>query len=81
MKIRTQIYLTRTEKEGLEDLSRRTGRSQADLIRQAIDTMLDAPDVALRRELLRGALGIWAERRDLPDFGALRRELDRTGDA
>ncbi len=29
-----------------------------------------------RLDLLRGARGMWKERADLPDFGALRREFD-----
>lgn len=38
--VRTQIYLTKFEQERLQKLSRQTGRSQSDLIREAIDDFL-----------------------------------------
>jgi Arc/MetJ-type ribon-helix-helix transcriptional regulator len=75
--IRTQIYLTEAEQEGLRTLSRQTGRSQSELIREAIDRLIMHARKTNRLEYLRQAHGIWAERTDLPDFAALRRELDR----
>lgn len=76
--VRTQIYLTETEQHALRVLSRRTGRSQSELIREAIDALLAHSDPGDRRSLLKQARGLWRERKDLPDWGALRRELDRT---
>jgi hypothetical protein len=38
--VRTQIYLTAGEQQALRALSRRTGISQSELIRQAIDSRL-----------------------------------------
>jgi hypothetical protein len=75
--VRTQIYLTRREKRALEALARRTGKSQSELIRDAIDSMIEAPTPDERHALLSAARGLWADRTDLPDFEALRRELDR----
>lgn len=75
--VRTQIYLTIREKQALEALSRQTGKSQSELIREAIDAMIDDPSLNDRRALLTAGRGVWADRTDLPDFGALRRELDR----
>lgn len=75
--VRTQIYLTDEEQKGLRALSRRTGLSQSELVRQAIDSLLAGGEELDRTELLRQARGIWSERSDLPDFAALRRELDR----
>jgi hypothetical protein len=77
--VRTQIYLTEREQDSLADLSARTGRSKSDLIRQALDEYLDRHPPEARQAALRGAFGLWRERRDLPDFPALRRELDRAG--
>ena len=77
--VRTQIYLTEHEQESLADLAVRTGRSKSDLIREALDEYLDRHAPAERKLLLRGGFGLWRARRDLPDFAALRRELDRTG--
>lgn len=75
--VRTQIYLTEAEQQGLRVLSRRTGRSQSELIREAIDTLLSEQQEVDRSALLRQARGLWSERTDLPDFAKLRRELDR----
>lgn len=76
--VRTQIYLTSHEKEALAALSRRTGKSQSELIREAIDSMIERSNVAERHELLAAGRGLWKEREDLPDFGRLREELNRT---
>ncbi len=75
--VRIQIYLTETEQNGLRALSRQTGMSRSELIRQAIDAFLSGEQELDRTALLRQARGLWLERDDLPDFSALRRELDR----
>lgn len=76
--VRTQIYLTAGEQQALRALSRRTGISQSELIRQAIDSLLAGEQAPDRAALLRQAAGLWSDRDDLPDFGALRHEIDRT---
>jgi hypothetical protein len=75
--VRTQIYLTPAEQQALRAVSRRTGLSQSELIRQAIDSLLAREEAIDRIALLQQARGLWSGRDDLPDFGALRRELDR----
>jgi hypothetical protein len=72
-----RLYLTEEEQRGLRALSRRPGRSQSELIREAIDSFLSQQESGDRSSLLRQARGLWSERTDLPDFAALRRELDR----
>ena len=76
---RTQIYLTEEEIAALKTLSRRTGLNQSELIRKAVDQFIDKHSAARRKDLLTAARGLWKDRRDLPDFTALRREWDRTG--
>jgi Arc/MetJ-type ribon-helix-helix transcriptional regulator len=75
--VRTQIYLTKEERRGLQILSERTGRSQSDLIREAIDTLLAREEGGDRNTRLRRARGLWKDRTDLPSLSELRREFDR----
>ena len=75
---RTQIYLTEREKKALRAMARRLGKTQSELIRTAVDRFVDREDQGSRLELLRAARGMWLARIDLPDFGLVRRELDRS---
>ena len=76
--VRTQIYLTEPEHQGLKDLAQRTGRSQSELIRQAIDALLAEYQQPDRLSRLRQGQGLWRDREDLPDFTSLRQEWNRS---
>ena len=76
--LRTQIYLSQAERQGLQALALRSGRSQSALIREAIDAFLQQQQPQGRLARLRQGRGLWAERTDLPDWSALRAELDRS---
>lgn len=75
--VRTQIYLTEAERTALKAIARQTGQKQSELIRQAIDRLIEGFQPGERRARLQMARGMWRERDDLPDFKSLRRELDR----
>ncbi|MFC1451789.1 ribbon-helix-helix protein, CopG family [Verrucomicrobiota bacterium] len=75
--IRTQIYLTDDERKGLEAVAKSTGKKQSELIREAVDRLLDLANGERRQTVLSRAAGMWRTRGDLPDFGAARRSWDR----
>ncbi len=77
--IRAQIYLTSDERKQLHLLSNESGKSQSELIREAIDLFIDQKISTKKNKvlLIQGIKGMWSERDDLPDFAKLRTELDR----
>ncbi len=76
--VRTQIYLTRRQREDLASLAKALGRNQSELIREAIDRLLEKKGGTYRREVLDKAAGMWKRRKDLPDFRSVRRTCDRS---
>jgi len=74
---RTQIYLTKKEREALQAIAQRTGESQSALIRQAIDRYITRFQSEDRDAVLRQAQGMWRDRTDIPDIQTLREEFDR----
>ena len=70
--IRTQIYLTETEKTGLEAVALAQGVSQSNVIRQAIDELLARTKTIDKGAVLDEIAGIWSTREDLPDIRNLR---------
>ncbi len=75
--VRTQVYLTKKERDGLVTLARATGKRQSELIREAVDRLIGQSDAQRRRAALEKVVGMWKDRNDLPDFRAIRRERDR----
>lgn len=75
--LRTQVYLTKDEREGLQELSRSTGKKQSELIRMAVDDLIEHASGRDRDLILRETAGMWKNRDDLPDFDAMRKSWDR----
>ncbi len=75
--VRTQIYLTRKEREQLALLAGKTGKKQSELIREAVDKLLEHAGKHEKRAALDEAAGMWKDRTDLPDFRSLRNSWDR----
>ena len=75
--VRTQIYLTEEERDGLNAIAKSTGKKQSELIREALDRFLDLSKETRREAILKDAAGLWKDRSDLPDFSAARRSWDR----
>lgn len=75
--IRSQIYLTEEERRNLKLISKQTGRTQSDLIREAVDLLIsrkmkkDSVDKRLQ------AFGLWKDNDNCPQIKELRNEFDR----
>jgi predicted DNA-binding protein len=75
--VRTQIYLTQRQKDELAALSKAVGKKQSQLIREAIESLIEKEGRNRRNNVLREAAGIWKDRDDLPDFRQIRADWDR----
>ncbi|EDM24687.1 transcriptional regulator, CopG family protein [Lentisphaera araneosa HTCC2155] len=73
--IRTQVYITKEEKESLESLAQSTGKSQSELIRNAIDTFIENNNTKNKKASLLNAFGMW--KTNDHDFQQTRESMDR----
>ena len=76
--VRTQIYLTERQRDELAAIAKTTGKKQSELIREAVDRLIDQAGNSRRDTVLRETAGIWKDRKDLPDFKKTRAEWDRS---
>ena len=75
--VRTQVYLTEHQRSELAAIATSLGKRQSEVIREAIDLLIERVSHHRRKAILREAAGIWKDRTDLPDFEKLRAEWDR----
>ena len=75
--IRTQIYLTDKQRTELAIIANNSGKKQSEIIREAIDRLIDQLGQNQKKSALQKAAGIWKNREDLPEFRAMRTEWDR----
>ncbi len=75
--VTAQITLSNAEGEALRAMTQSTGKTQDALLHEALRQFLGPVPQEDRLSLLRQARGIWKDRTDLPDFRALRAEMDR----
>ncbi len=73
-----EINLTEQERSYLQEISRQTGKTESELVREAVDKFIAQFRTEDRRGLMRKAKGIWRDRQDLPALKALRDEWDRS---
>lgn len=74
---RTQIYLTTHQRDELNAIAKSSGKKLSELIREAVDSLIDRMGRDHKKEVLRKTAGMWKDRKDLPDFEAIRTEWDR----
>ncbi len=74
--IRTQIYLTERQREELAAIAKTKGKKQSELIREAVDQLINQESLHRKQVILRKAAGIWKDRTDLPDFRSMRADWD-----
>ena len=72
-----EVHLTRKQRDGLAELARAGGKKQSELIREALDLLLEQQALQQRKQAVMQAAGMWKNRDDLPDFRARRAEWDR----
>jgi predicted transcriptional regulator len=77
----TTINLTEENSEKLEAIARRTGKSRDELLNEAVEKLVDTPELQPAsvdwKAALMQAAGMWKDRDDLPDFEEIRRSWDR----
>jgi hypothetical protein len=71
------ISLSDVECQLLHSMSQLTGRTENELLHEALDLLKVQVDLESRRSLLREARGIWRDRDDLPTLAQLRSEMNR----
>lgn len=71
------IHLSEHETQALYELAQQTGKTQDELLHEAVAQLLTSTQETNRLALLRQARGIWKDRIDLPDVHTLRTEFDR----
>jgi len=76
--VRTQIYLTERQRDELAAIAKTAGKKQSELIREAVDRLIDQLGRSRRSAVLKEAAGLWRDREDLPGFEETRAEWDRT---
>ncbi len=75
--VRTQVYLTERQRKALAALAKAGGKKQSELIREAVDCLIDQSSRSRREAVLQEVAGIWRHRIDLPDFSAMRSDWNR----
>ena len=72
-----QVTLTESEAQAVQALSQSKGKTQEEILHDAIEQFLIQHKVETRLTALRQARGIWQGRQDLPDYTELRNEWNR----
>jgi hypothetical protein len=69
-----QLALSPADSEAVRQLAQRTGRTEAALLHEAVEKLMQQASTLNRLAALRGARGMWEHRPNLPDFDQVRAE-------
>jgi len=72
-----EIKLTEQERSALQEIARQSGKTESQLIHEAVEHLISEFQTKGRRGLMQKARGVWRGRQDLPELDDLRREWDR----
>lgn len=75
--VRISVYLTEAQDKELTSLAKATGKSRSELVREAVDYVIEKYSHTRHMAALERVAGMWKDRDDLPDFEAMRAEWDR----
>ena len=75
--VTVRTTLTDQENMALAEIAKKTGKTQGELVREALREFINHFDNPDRLSLLRQARGMWKDRDDLPSLEELRGEFDR----
>jgi len=72
-----EIKLTEQERSALQEIARQSGKTESQLIHEAVGHFISEFQIKDRRGLMQKGRGIWKDRQDLPELDDLRREWER----
>jgi predicted transcriptional regulator len=73
----TEINLTDEERSALQEIAQQSGKTESQLIHEAVDHFIREFQKKDNRAFMQKARGIWKNRQDLPELEELRREWNR----
>ena len=71
---RTQIYLDSTNKEKLKKIAEETGKTMAELIREAVDQYIANSQESSIKKVIESS-GLWKDREDIADAAEYVNEM------
>jgi hypothetical protein len=75
--VNVQFMLTEQQTAALHTIAQQTGKTEDEVVREAVEQFLDQFQQVRRQQLLRQARGMWRDHTDLPSLRVLRDEFDR----
>jgi hypothetical protein len=67
-----QLTLSPADSEAVRQLAQRTGKTEAEILHEAVEKLMQQASADSRLTALRQARGMWENRTDLPDFNQVR---------